>query len=195
MSFRVNHKSLVSMAVMFGVGFAATGGGIALAQDFHAGYGAAPQNGPAADFPVVLGAPYSVGDTTYTPADTMNYDAVGHAAVDADGGTAVSAAHHTLPLPSYVEVTSLDSGRTVLVRVERRGPMTANNIISLSPGAASEIGLSDGAAVRVRRVNPPENERAALRAGGTVPERMARRKSVLLLTPTTLPPPLADNHT
>jgi len=139
-----------------------------------------PPNGPAADYPVVLGAPFQVDETTYTPEDRLNYDAVGHADVGADGGPGVSAAHKTLPLPSYVEVTGLDSGRTILVRVERRGPMRNDRLIELSPGAAAQLGLDgDKPAVRVRRVNPPEQERAMLRAGGRAPERMETPRGLL----------------
>jgi hypothetical protein len=65
--------------------------------------------GPAGDYPMVLGAPFMVDGVTYTPADTMNYDAVGYAGED--GGEGISGAHHTLPLPSYVEVTALDRAR------------------------------------------------------------------------------------
>lgn len=132
-----------------------------------------PVTGPAADYPVVLGSPYTIDGKTYTPADTMNYDAVGYASED-DGGAEVSAAHRILPLPSYVEVTSLQSGRTILVRVTRRGPMSGNFVVGLSAGAWKQLGLAqDGqAAVRVRRVNPPEAERALLRLGKTAPERM-----------------------
>jgi len=127
-------------------------------------------NGPAADYPVVVGAPYKVGDKLYTPADTMNYDEVGYTAVDTGAG--VTGAHHTLPLPSYVEVTSLTSGRTVLVRLERRGPMDGDAVIALAPAALAQLGVSTGEPVRVRRVNPPEEERAALRAGRGAPPRM-----------------------
>ncbi|NOW48614.1 rare lipoprotein A [Novosphingobium sp. SG751A] len=137
-------------------------------------------SGPAADYPVVLGEPYKVGDTVFSPANAMNYDAVGYASA---GGPAsgVSAAHHTLPLPSYVEVTSLTNGRTILVRVERRGPMDSNHTIELSPAALAQLGASsDGQApVRVRRVNPLENERALLRAGMNAPERMTTPKPLL----------------
>ncbi|WJS97603.1 septal ring lytic transglycosylase RlpA family protein [Novosphingobium humi] len=137
-------------------------------------------SGPAADYPVVLGEPYRVGDTVFSPANAMNYDAVGYASV---GGppTGVSAAHHTLPLPSYVEVTSLTNGRTILVRVERRGPMDSTHTIELSPAALAQLGASaDGQApVRVRRVNPLENERALLRAGMNAPERMPTPKPLL----------------
>ena len=135
--------------------------------------------GPAADFPMVVGAPYTVGSTTYTPADTMNYDAVGYAAVTDDGDTTISAGHHTLPVPCYIEVTALDSGRTILVRVAHRGPMDSNSVIALSSGAAAQLGVGDHAAVRVRRVNPPENERELLRSGGTAPGRMDTPKPLL----------------
>ncbi len=45
-------------------------------------------NGPAADYPVVVGDPYRVGPTLFTPADTMNYDEVGYAAADSGAGVA-----------------------------------------------------------------------------------------------------------
>ena len=138
----------------------------------------APVNGPAADFPVLLGDAYTAGGATFVPADTMNLDAVGYATVG-EGGSLVSAAHHTLPVPSYVEVTSLASGRTILVRVDRRGPMGSANLIELSPAAAAQLGIGENAGVRVRRVNPPEVERALLRAGAQAPERIATPKALL----------------
>lgn len=141
----------------------------------------APITGPAADYPVVIGAPFVIDGVNYAPEDRLNYDAVGYAAIGAEGGAAVSIAHKTLPLPSYAEVTSLDSGRTILVRVERRGPMSNDRLIELSPGAAAQLGVADKAKapVRVRRVNPPEQERALLRAGQRVPERMDTPKGLL----------------
>ena len=137
-------------------------------------------NGPAADYPVVVGEPFDVGGVTYTPVDRMNFDAVGYAAIGVEGGEGISAAHKTLPLPSYVEVTSLDSGNTILVRVERRGPMTNDRLVELSPGAAQQLGLiADRTPVRVRRVNPPEQERALLRSGQRAPQRMETPKALL----------------
>jgi len=138
----------------------------------------APVNGPSADFPVLVGDPFSAGGATFVPADTMNLDTVGYATVG-EGGSLVSAAHHTLPVPSYVEVTSLVSGRTILVRVDRRGPMGSANLIELSPAAAAQLGIGDNAGVRVRRVNPPEAERALLRAGAPAPERIPTPKALL----------------
>lgn len=151
-------------------------GGVAIAKPNKA---PPPATGPAADYPVVLGDSFTVGTQTYTPEDRLNYDEVGQAAIGTDGGDRISAAHKTLPLPSYVEVTSLTSGRTILVRVERRGPMSNETLIELSSGAAAQLGLTDGTAVRVRRVNPPEPERALLRAGQHAPERMATPKGLL----------------
>ena len=133
---------------------------------------AATVTGPQADYPVVVGEPYAVAGITYTPEDVMNYDQVGFVAADPAGGQAVSASHHTLPLPSYVEVTSLETGRTILVRVERRGPMNGQELLALSNGAMAQLGAVPGSPVRVRRVNPSEEQRALLRAGGEAPLRM-----------------------
>lgn len=173
MRFRVDHSLPLAALILL----AACGGG---AIDSSPAL-AAGSPGPAGDYPVVVGPAYSVGGTTYTPVDTMNFDTVGRAEVGGEGGSTVTAAHHTLPLPSYVEVTSLDTGRTILVRVERRGPMQSNAAIELSPGAAAQLGMvgQSRAAVRVRRVNPIEPERALLRAGQPAPARMDTPKSLL----------------
>ena len=149
-----------------------------------------PDNGPApaaSDAHRLIGAPYSIDGQTYTPVDVTRYDEIGYAAIlwdSADGRrtasgeayrpTAIAAAHRTLPLPSYVEVTSIDTGKTIVVRVNDRGPMLNDRIIALTPAAAHQLGIAtDGTAgVRVRLVNPLEQERAILRAGGQVPERL-----------------------
>jgi len=135
---------------------------------------AAVEYGPQGDYPVTVGDPFTVEGVTYTPSDTMNYDAVGYAGQG--GGAGVSAAHRTLPVPSYIEVTSLETGHTALVRVDRRGPMSggSDRLVELSPAAWAQLGITtaDHSPVRVRRVNPPEQERALLRTGQNVPARM-----------------------
>jgi rare lipoprotein A len=157
---------------------AACGGG---ARPYDAGHTVTGTGGPAADYPMVIGAPFTVDGITYTPSDTMNYDAVGYAEVGPDGGSAVSAAHRSLPLPSYVEVTALDTGKTILVRVERRGPMRGKALLELSPGAAAQLGVAGmpRAPIRVRRVNPVEQDRALLRMSQPAPARMDTPKSLL----------------
>jgi len=151
-------------------------------------------NGPQADFPMTVGAPYQIGGVTFVPSDSMNFDSVGYASVGTEGGTRIAAAHHTLPVPSYAEVTDIRTGRTILVRVDRRGPMDTTHAIELSPGAAAQLGIAgDGKApVRVRRVNPPEAERALLRAGQPAPERMATPKPLLDVLQRKLNPALAQ---
>lgn len=151
---------------------AACGGANAAVKPSFSGASEAAVRGPAGDYPMVLGEPFVVDGVTYTPADTLNYDSVGYAQVA--GGEGVSGAHRTLPLPSYVEVTSLETGRTILVRLTQRGPMTGGDLVSLSPRAWAQLGASAGGRgpVRVRRVNPPEAERALLRGGANAPARM-----------------------
>ena len=144
-------------------------------------------NGPASDYPVTIGAPYSIGGVSYTPTDVWNYDEVGYIAMDRAGGNTISGSHHTLPLPSYVEVTSLDTGKTILVRIERRGPMNGPELVALSPGAIAQLGASPSTPVRVRRVNPQEPERAALRAGRAAPDRMDTPMSLVAVLKLKLP--------
>lgn len=162
---------------------ACTGGG----EGISPALAASPVQGPAADYPIVVGEPYTVSGVVYTPADTLNYDQVGSIVFDTEGGSGVTGAHHTLPLPSYVEVTSLESGRTILVRLERRGPMDSNALIALSPGAVEQLGVNASTPVRVRRVNPPEQERAKLRAGDRAAERMATPMSLVEVLKRKLP--------
>ena len=68
----------------------------------------------------------------------------------------MTAAHKTLPLPAYVRVTNLQNGRSVVVRVNDRGPFVGNRIIDLSYSAAAKLGmLRDGTAmVDVRTIDP-----------------------------------------
>lgn len=167
---------------------------------------AGPDNSGVSDGPVQLGAPFTINGVTHTPADVVDFDEVGYAswygAELAGRPTAngepynpggYSAAHKTLPLPSYVEVTALDTGRTILVRVNDRGPMDNSRVIDLSQAAALQLGVADRpSAVRVRRVNPPESERVQLRAALAVPDRLetpVSLLSVLRAKAATLTPP------
>jgi len=144
-------------------------------------------SGPQADYPQVLGEPFVVDGQTFTPADVLSLDAVGYATLDMIDASGVTVSHKTLPLPSYVELTNLDTGRTILARAERRGPMTASRIVGLSQGAARELGAGEGTPVRVRRVNPPEYERAALRSGKPAGDRLDTPDTLLTVLRKQLP--------
>ncbi len=69
---------------------------------------------------------------------------------------AMTAAHKTLPLPTYVEVRNLDNGRQTIVRVNDRGPFREHRIIDLSYAAASRLGITQTgtARVEIRAIDP-----------------------------------------
>jgi len=69
---------------------------------------------------------------------------------------AMTAAHPTLPIPSYARVTSVSSGKTVVVRINDRGPFHSDRIIDVSYTAAYKLGLlgSGSGRVRVERIDP-----------------------------------------
>jgi rare lipoprotein A len=108
--------------------------------------------------------PYTVlGQTYYPIGDGRNYQATGtaswygtkfHGQATANGEKydlyGMSAAHKTLPLPSYVKVTNLDNGRTVTLRVNDRGPFYSDRIIDLSFAAAKKLGFAESGTARVK---------------------------------------------
>jgi len=138
-----------------------------------------------------VGKPYTVNGRTYVPAENPRYRAEGvaswygrdfHGRLTANGEVydmhSISAAHTTLPLPSYVRVTNLDNGRSVIVRVNDRGPYHRNRVIDLSIGTAKALDFySRGLArVRVEYVGPAPLEgsddqmlMATLRDGSPAP--------------------------
>ncbi|WP_168021578.1 MULTISPECIES: septal ring lytic transglycosylase RlpA family protein [unclassified Thioalkalivibrio] len=71
---------------------------------------------------------------------------------------AMTAAHKTLPLPTYVEVVNLENDRRVIVRVNDRGPFVDERIIDLSYAAAHRLDMTDAgvAPVRIRAVGPED---------------------------------------
>ena len=85
---------------------------------------------------------------------------------------AMTAAHPTLPIPSYARVTSVASGRSVVVRINDRGPFVAGRIIDLSYTAARKLGyVAQGSTmVEVEQIVPGE-----ARAASALPESPERR--------------------
>lgn len=158
------------------------------------GCGGGTRYRPVSDMPVRIGPPYKVRGATYVPAADPGYDMLGYASwYGSESGNqtangerfrpkAVTAAHTTLPLPSYVEVTALETGRTILVRINDRGPFSGGGrIIDLSRGAAEQLGIrARGVApVRVRVVEAAEKDRRKLRDGKEAAERPRVPESVL----------------
>lgn len=154
--------------------------------------------------PIVSGTmrPYQVRGRWYTPKEQPDYEEVGMASWygDAFNGRptstgerfdmhALTAAHKTLPLPGLVEVTNLENGRRLVVRINDRGPFVDSRIIDLSREAASELGmLSQGVGrVRVRYLG-----RAPQQGGGTLlrASAPAPRAAVPANTPVVAPAPV-----
>ena len=73
----------------------------------------------------------------------------------------MTAAHKSLPLPTYVRVTHLENGRSVVLRVNDRGPFVEDRIIDLSFAAASKLGMATIGTARVEVValDPPARDR------------------------------------
>ena len=128
-----------------------------------------PLSAPPSQGGYKVGKPYQVSGIWYVPQEQPNYDVTGiaswygdafHMKPTANGElfdmNRVSAAHTTLPLPSMVEVTNLDNGRRMIVRVNDRGPFVDNRVIDLSREAARQLGMDRAglAKVRVRYVGP-----------------------------------------
>jgi rare lipoprotein A len=96
---------------------------------------------------------------------------------------AMSAAHKTLPIPSYARVTNLANGRSVIVRINDRGPFVADRIIDLSYAAAFKLGMMQAghAEVEVQSLVPGQDVPAAQ-------PMVAEPVQVETLPPATLPP-------
>jgi rare lipoprotein A len=110
-----------------------------------------------------VGKPYVVGGRNYVPEENARYAAEGqaswygdafHGRLTANGEVfdkeAVSAAHPTLPMPSYVRVTNLSNRKSLVVRVNDRGPFHSNRVIDVSSKAAHLLGFKQNGVARVR---------------------------------------------
>lgn len=110
-----------------------------------------------------IGKPYKVAGRWYTPREDNTYDRVGlaswyghqfHGRRTANGEiydmNALTAAHKTLPLPSYAYITNQANGRTVLVRINDRGPYAGTRIIDLSRAVARNLAMENAGVAKVR---------------------------------------------
>ena len=128
--------------------------------------------------------PYEINGVWYYPQENYTYKEQGRAswympanaaAKTANGeeyiATEMTARHKTLPLPSIVKITNLDNGKSIVARVNDRGPMVNNRLIDVSQKAAQELGLPvSGTSIVEVEIMPQESEaiRDALLAAGRV---------------------------
>lgn len=140
-----------------------------------------------------VGTPYRISGRTYYPKAVDRHVETGtaswygrrfHGRRTANGETfnmyAMTAAHRTLPMPSVVRVTRLDNGRSVVVRVNDRGPFKDNRIVDLSLRAAEKLGIRRRgiAKVRVELLPGPSRSVARIaksRGGASAQDRLVGR--------------------
>ena len=110
-----------------------------------------------------VGKPYTVGGRVYVPEEDVNYREEGlaswygddfHGRLTANGEVfdmaALTAAHPTLPMPCYARVTNLSNGKSLIVRVNDRGPYHGNRLMDVSSRAAELLEFKGNGVARVR---------------------------------------------
>lgn len=140
-----------------------------------------------------VGSPYQIDNVWYYPREQPDYDETGIASWygptfygkrTANGeiydGDLVTAAHRTLPMPVNVRVTNLENGKSIVVRVNDRGPYARGRIIDLSRRAAE---LLDVVQTGTARVRVTYLGRAALEGGGSLDETPADIATALPAAP------------
>ncbi len=122
-----------------------------------------------------VGNPYEVLGVKYEPKEDYEYDAVGiaswygkdfHGNLTSNGEVfdmaELTAAHPTLPLPSFVEVTNLENGKKLVLRVNDRGPFVSGRLIDVSKRAAELLGFQDQGTTKARvRIIPDISKEVA----------------------------------
>src|SRR6266571_2602956 len=110
-----------------------------------------------------IGKPYTVGGRIYVPEEDTDYREEGmaswygddfHGRLTANGEVfdmaSLTAAHPTLPMPSYARVTNLSNGKSLVVRVNDRGPYHGNRLIDVSNKAAELLEFKGNGVAKVR---------------------------------------------
>ena len=130
-----------------------------------------------------VGRPYKIKGKSYTPKHNPSYDETGiaswygpnfHGKLTANGETydqnGMTAAHKTLPLNSMVVVTNVETGKSVTLRLNDRGPFVDGRIIDLSQAAAKALGITGLGKVRVQYAGPADpNTKMAQSSDPVVP--------------------------
>ncbi len=136
-----------------------------------------------------VGNPYEINGAWYYPAEDYSYTETGiaswygsdfHGLTTANGETydmnSLTAAHRTLPMPSAVQVTNLENGRSLVLRVNDRGPFARGRIIDVSRQAARMLGFERKGTAKVRvDILPNESQQlklAALNGSGVVEQQV-----------------------
>ena len=153
-----------------------------------------------------IGKPYQVAGVWYYPQEDFSYDETGiaswygpnfHAKLTANGEVfdqdAVTAAHKTLQMPCVARVTNLENGRSIIVRINDRGPFVNGRILDLSRHSAQLLGMEGKGTAKVRV--QVLNEESRVLAGKLKPDSAGNEPKLAQAAPRgsvvaeTLPPP------
>lgn len=135
-----------------------------------------------------VGKPYRINGVWYYPAEDYDYDEAGiaswygrqfHGKETANGEVfdmnEVTAAHRTLPMPSFARVTNLENGRSIVVRINDRGPYAHGRIIDLSRRSAQLLGFESQGTAKVRvQILAEESRTLAMRLQGREDDNRSR---------------------
>jgi rare lipoprotein A len=147
-----------------------------------------------------IGSPYQIDGVWYYPAEDWTYDETGIASwyghafdgkYTANGEVfdpnSLTAAHRTLPMPTVVQVTNLENGRSIELRVNDRGPFARGRIIDVSRRAAQLLGFETAGTARVRvKILVPETIQA---------QSLANRNNAIAAAPPLPSAPVAAVNT
>ena len=156
--------------------------------------------------------PYEINGVWYFPAENYNYSekglaswympANGKSAKTANGeeyiATEMTARHKTLPLPSIVKITNLDNNKSIIARVNDRGPMVNNRLIDVSQAAAQELDFPVTGTTNVMvEVMPKESQeiRDALLSAGRVYTEDGATQDLTVVPPMPVPNEDPENLT
>ncbi len=143
-----------------------------------------------------VGKPYKIKGQWYNPQEDYSYDKTGlaswygaafHNKETANGEifnkNELTAAHKTLPMPSLARVTNLDNGRSIVVRINDRGPYVSGRIIDLSQRSAQLLGFEKNGVAKVRVQVLADESRAiseAMRTYGVDPSQNMAQEPVVI---------------
>ena len=165
------------------------------------GFVASCHRAPPANPHYVLGDAYQADGIWYYPRESyearetglaMVYPA-GHPDFTTDGElfdqSAMAAAHQTLQLPAIAQLTNLENGRQVLVRINDRGPTTPHRLIEVTRRTATLLGIPFDGVVRVQLEVLPKESQAAVEAVPGAPKLQLTSAPIGDVTQSDLPPP------
>jgi rare lipoprotein A len=177
------------------------GWSLCLAAFLAVGLAACTKRGPPPDPHYVLGRPYQAGGVWWYPRESQSLDETGlaaiypdrHAPLTTDGERfsqdALAVAHPTLQLPAIARLANLETGRSLLVRINDRGSPTPHRLVQVTRRVAALLGIAREGAAQIRLTVLPTASAAAEEKVAGTPQLPIAVAPVGAVQAATLPPP------